>query len=191
MTKLKKKENFADAIDLQPSFLFTNVISKNVIFASQQTQLMREPLSNEQLQAAREEHTDKLTNENAETASNTASINESTASLTNSSRKRDKVFTFTVESDKDFALITADRSTRFKADKLSSMNYKKLHNSKERSKGTINYLNGLYNVKYILNSHNHMQRTLNALITEKNFELKHVSESLIYKQALNLSFWSE
>ena len=71
------------------------------------------------------------------------------------------------------------------------MNYKKFHNSEKRSKETINYLNDLYNVKHIFNSHNYMQRALNALMTEKNFELEHVSELLIYKQAFNLSFWSE
>ena len=186
--EIEEKKNFADATDLQPFFLFTNVISKNVMPASQQTQSMREPLSDEQLQAAREKHTDELTNKNAETASDTASVSENTASSTNSLRKRDKVFTFIVENDKDFALITADRNIRFKTNKLSSMNYKKLHNSEERSKETINYLNDLYNVKHIFNSHNHMQRTLNALMTEKNFGLEHVSESLIYKQTLNSSF---
>ena len=169
----KEGKNFADATDLQPSLLLTNVISENAMSALQQTQSMRESLSDEQLQTAREEHTDELTNESAETASNTASVNENTASSTNSSRKRDK----------DFALITAGRSTRSKADKLPSMNYKKLHNSGKRSKGTTNYLNGLYNVKHILNSHNYMQRALNALMTEKNFELGHVSEPLTYKQA--------
>ena len=179
--KTEEKKNFADATDLQPFLLLINVISKNAMSASQQTQSMREPLSDEQLQVAREEHTDELTSENAETASNTASVSESTASLTNSSRKRDK----------DFAFITVGRSTRFKADKLSSMNYKKLHNSEKRSKETINYLNGLYNVKHILNSHSHMQRALNALMIEKNFGLEHVSESFIYKQALNSSFWPE
>ena len=142
---------------------------------------MRESLSNEQLQAAREEHTDELTNENAETASNIASVNESTVSSTNSLRKRDK----------DFVLITVDRSTRFKANKLSSMNYKKLHNSEERSKATINYFNDLYNVKHIFNSHKNMQRVLNALMIEENFELKHVLKSFTYKQALNSSFWPE
>ena len=189
--EIEEKKNFADATDLQPFFLFTNVISKNVMPASQQTQSMREPLSDEQLQTAREEHTDELINKNAETASDTASVSESTASSTNSSRKRDKVFISIVESDKDFIFITADRSTRSKTNKLSSMNYKKFYNLEERSKETINYLNDLYNIKHILNSHNHMQRALNALMTEKNFELRHVSESLIYKQALNSSFWSE
>ena len=177
----EKEKNFADAIDLQSFFLLINVISKNVMSASQQTQSMRESLSDEQLQAARKEHTDELINENAETVSNIASVSESTASSTNSSRKRDK----------DFVFITVDCSTRSKASKLSSMNYKKFHNSEKRSKETINYLNDLYNVKHIFNSHNHMQRALNTLMTEKNFELKHVSESLIYKQALNSSFWSE
>ena len=174
----EKEENFADATDLQSSFLFINVISKNIMLASQQTQSMREPFSNEQLQTAREKYTDELINENAETASNTASVSESITSSTNSSRKRDK----------NFAFIIADRSTRFKVSKLSSMNYKKLHNSKKRSKETINYFNDLYNVKHIFNSYNHMQRALNALMTEKNFELKHVSKSFIYKQALNSSF---
>ena len=47
--EIEKEKNFTDATDLQPSFLFTNAISKNVMFASQQTQSMREPLSNEQL----------------------------------------------------------------------------------------------------------------------------------------------
>ena len=150
---------------------------------------MRESLSNEQLQAAREKHIDELINNNAETASNIALVNESTASLINLSRKCDKVFTLIAESNKDFIFITVDRSTRFKANKLPSMNYKKFHNSEKRSKGTINYLNDLYNVKHIFNSHNYMQRALNALMTEENFELKHVSESLIYKQALNSSFW--
>ena len=189
--EIEKEKNFADAIDLQSFFLLINVISKNVMSASQQTQLMRESLSNEQLQAARKEHTDELINESAETASDIVSVSESTASLTNSSRKRDKVFIFIVENDKDFALITVDRSTRFKTDKLSSINYKKFYNSEKRSKETTNYLNNLYNVKYILNSHNHMQRTLNALMTEKNFKLKHVSKSFIYKQAFNSSFWLE
>ena len=149
--------------------------------ASQQTQSMRESLSDEQLQAVREEYTDELINENAETASNIASVSESIASSTNSLWKRDKVFTFIVESDKDFVLITVDRSTRSKTDKLSSMNYKKFYNSKKRSKEMINYLNDLYNVKHIFNLHNHMQRALNALIIGKNFELRHVSESFIYK----------
>ena len=177
----EEEKNFVDAPDLQPSFLPTNVISKNVMPALQQTQSMRESFSDEQLQVAREEHTDELISKSVETASNTASVSESTASSKNSSRKRNK----------DFVSITADRNTRFKTDKLSSMNYKKLHNSEERSKGTINYLNDLYNIKHIFNSHNHMQRALNALMTEKNFELKHMSESLIYKQALNSSFWPE
>ena len=176
--KIEKKKNFADATDLQSFFLLINVISKNVMFASQQTQSMRESLSNEQLQVARKEHINGLINESAQTVSNIASISESIASSLNSSRKRDK----------DFVLIIVDRNTRFKADKLSLMNYKKLHNSEKRSKETINYLNNLYNVKHIFNSHNYMQKVLNALMTEKNFELKHVSESLIYKQTLNLSF---
>ena len=162
-----EERNFADATDLQFFFLFINVMSKNVMSASQQTQLMRESFSDEQLQTAREEHIDELINESVETTLST-----------NSSRKRDK----------DFAFITVDCNTRFKASKLSSMNYKKFHNSEKRSKGTINYLNDLYNVKHIFNSHNHMQRALNALMTEKNFELKHVSGSLIYKQAFNSSF---
>ena len=33
--KTEKEKNFADAIDLQPSFLFINVISKNIMFAPQ------------------------------------------------------------------------------------------------------------------------------------------------------------
>ena len=115
--KTEEEEDFADATDLQPFFLFINVISKNVMSASQQTQLMREPLSDEQLQTAREEHIDELTNESAETASDIASVSESIASSTNSSRKRDK----------DFAPIIVGRNTRSKAGKLSSMNYKKLH----------------------------------------------------------------
>ena len=68
------------------------------------------------------------------------------------------------------------------------MNYKKFHNSKKQLKETINYLNNLYNVKHIFNSYNYMQKALNALMTEKNFELKHVSESFIYKQTLNSLF---
>ena len=148
-----------------------------------------EPLSDEQLQAAREEHTDELASESAETASDTASVSESTAPPTNTLRKRDKDFNPTAGSDKDFASITAGRSTRSKTDKLPSVDYKKLHNSGERSKGTTNNLNGLYNAKHIPNSHNHLQRALNSLMTEENFELEHVSESLIYKQALNSSFW--
>ena len=71
------------------------------------------------------------------------------------------------------------------------MNYKKFHDSEEWSKETINYLNDLYNIKYILNSHKYMQRALNALMTKKNFELRYVSESFIYKQTLNSLFWSE
>ena len=181
--EIEEEKNFADATNLQPSLLstsvlFTNVISENVMPASQQTQSMREPFSDEQLQVAREEHTDELVNENAEIASDIASVSESTASSTNSSRKRDK----------DFALIIVDRNTRSKAGKLSSMNYKKFHNSEKRSKETINYLNDLYNVKHIFNLHSHMQRVLNALMTGENFELEHVSKSLIYKQALNSSF---
>ena len=171
----EKEKNFVDATDLQSSFLFINVISKNVMFASQQTQLMRESLSNKQLQAARKEHIDELINESAETASDIASVSESIASSINLR-------------DKNFVLITVDRSTRFKTDKLSSMNYKKFHNLKKRSKETINYFNDLYNVKYIFNSHNHMQRALNALMTEKNFQLKYVSKSLTYKQTFNSSF---
>ena len=107
---------------------------------------MRKLFSNEQLQAAREEHTNELINESAETASNIVSVSESIVLLTNSSRKRDK----------DFDFIIVDRNTHFKVNKLLSMNYKKLHNSGERSKETINYLNNLYNVKYIFNSYNHM-----------------------------------
>ena len=149
---------------------------------------MHESFSDEQLQAARKKHIDELINENAETASNIVSINKNIISSTNLSRKRDKIFTFIVENDKDFIFIIVDRNIRFKTNKLSSMNYKKFHNSEKRLKRTINYLNNLYNVKYIFNSHNHMQRTLNALMTEKNFELKHVLKSFIYKQTLNLSF---
>ena len=154
--EIEEEEDFADATDLQPFFLFINVILKNVMSASQQTQLMREPFSDEQLQVAREEHINELINENAETVSDTASVSESTVLSTNSSRKRDKVFILIVKSDKDFAFIIIDRNTRFKINKLSSINYKKLHNSEERSKEMINYLNDLYNVKHILNSHNHM-----------------------------------
>ena len=174
----EKRENFADATDLQSSpldlqsfFLFESAISKSVMPAPQQTQSMRKPLSNKQLQAAREEHTDELTNENAETASDTASVSESTVSSTNSSRKHDK----------DFAPTAADRSTRFKANKLSPIDYKKFNDSGKRSKERVNYLNDLYYIKHIPNSHNHMQRALNTLMTEENFELKHVSESFIYK----------
>ena len=174
----EEKKDFVDATDLQSSFLLISAISKNAMLVSQQTQSMRELLSNEQLQAARKKHIDELINESAETVSDIASISESTAPSINSSRKRDK----------DFVPITAGRSIRFKAGKLSSMNYKKLHNSEKRSKETINYLNDLYNVKHIFNLHSHMQRALNALMTEKNFELKYVSESLIYKQALNSPF---
>ena len=184
----EKEKNFADATDLQSFFLLINVISKNIMPALQQTQSMRESLSNEQLQTAGKEYTDELINENAKTASNIASVSESTASSTNSSRKRDKVFTLIVESEKDFVFITVHYNTRFKTGKLLSMNYKKLHNSEKQSKETINYLNNLYNVKYIFNLYNHMQRALNALMTEKNFELKHVSKSFIYKQTLNSSF---
>ena len=186
--EIEEKKDFADATDLQSFLLLINVISKNVMSASQQTQSMRESLSDEQLQTAQEKHTDELTNENAETVSNIASVSKSTASSTNSSRKRDKVFISIVESDKDFVFIIVDRSTRFKANKLSSMNYKKFHNSEKRLKETINYLNDLYNVKHIFNSYNHMQRALKALMIEKNFELKYVSKSLIYKQTLNSSF---
>ena len=45
----EEEKDFVDATDLQPFFLFINVISKNVMSASQQTQSMREPLSDEQL----------------------------------------------------------------------------------------------------------------------------------------------
>ena len=45
--EIEEEENFVDATDLQSSFLFTNVISKNVMSASQQTQSMREPFSDE------------------------------------------------------------------------------------------------------------------------------------------------
>ena len=81
----EKEKNFVDAIDLQSFLLFINVISNNIIFASQQTQSMRESLSDEQLQTARKEHIDELINKNAEIASDIASISESTASSTNSS----------------------------------------------------------------------------------------------------------
>ena len=132
--------------------------------ASQQIQLMREFFSDEQLQTAREQYTDELVNGNVETVSDTASINKSIISLTH----------LIAESDKDFALIIVDRNTRLKTNKLLSINYKKFYNSKKRSKEMINYLNNLYNVKYILNSYNHMQRALNALLIEKDFEIKHV-----------------
>ena len=103
-------------------------------------------------------------------------------------RKRDKVFTFILKNNKDFVFIIVDRNTRFKTSKLSSINYKKLHNLEEQLKETINYLNNLYNNKYIFNSYNYIQRTLNVLIIEKNFELKYISKSFIYKQTLNLLF---
>ena len=119
----------------------------------------------------KEEHIDKLINENTEIASNITSINKNIVLLINLSRKRDK----------DLAFIIINRNTCFKTDKLSSINYKKLYNSKEQLKETINYLNNLYNVKHIFNSYNHMYKALNALMIEKNFELKHVSESFIYK----------
>ena len=45
--KIKEEKNFADAINLQSSFLLINVISNNVMFASQQTQLMRKSFLNE------------------------------------------------------------------------------------------------------------------------------------------------
>ena len=141
------------------------------MFTSQQTQSIRKSLLNEQLQIAQEEHIDELINKNTEIASDIISVSESTVSSINSLRKHDK----------DFALIAADRSTRFKADKLSSIDYKNFNDSGRRSKERVNYLNDLYYIKHISSSHNHMQRALNALMTEKNFELKYVSESLIYK----------
>ena len=45
--KIEEGKNFADAIDLQLFFLLTNAISKNAMSASQQTQSMRESLSDE------------------------------------------------------------------------------------------------------------------------------------------------
>ena len=152
---------------------------------------MRELLSNEQLQIARKKHIDELINENIEIVSNIVSINKNIVLLINLSRKRDKIFIFIVENNKDFIFIIIDCNICFKTNKLSLMNYKKFYNSKKQSKEIINYLNNLYNVKYIFNSYNHMQRILNALMIEKNFELKHVLKSLIYKQTLNSSFWSE
>ena len=47
--EIEEEKNFADATDFQLFYLFINVISKNVMSASQQTQLMRESLSDEQL----------------------------------------------------------------------------------------------------------------------------------------------
>ena len=44
--EIEEKKNFANAIDFQSFFLFINVILKNVMFASQQTQSMRELLLN-------------------------------------------------------------------------------------------------------------------------------------------------
>ena len=35
--EIEEEKNFADAIDFQPSFLFINIISKNVMSALQQT----------------------------------------------------------------------------------------------------------------------------------------------------------
>ena len=154
--EIEEKRNFVDAIDFKSFFLLINVISKNIKFASQQTQLMRESLLNEQLQIAREKNTDELINENVKIVSNIASVNKNIVSLINLSRKCDKVFISIVEDDKNFIFIIVDRNTRFKINKLSLINYKKLHNSKKRSKETINYLNDLYNVKHIFNLHNHM-----------------------------------
>ena len=101
------------------------------MFASQQTQLMRESFSDKQLQIARKKHINELINESAEIALNIVSINKNIVLSTNSSRKRDKVFIFIIENDKDFIFIIVDCNTRFKANKLSSMNYKKLYNSKK------------------------------------------------------------
>ena len=44
--KIKKEKNFIDATDLQSFFLFNNVILKNVMFLSQQTQSIRESFLN-------------------------------------------------------------------------------------------------------------------------------------------------
>ena len=158
------------------------------MFASQQTQLMRESLSDEQLQIVQEKHINELINESAENVSNIISVNKSIISSTNISRKRNKDFNFIVENDKDFIFIIVDRNICFKINKLSSINYKKFQNLEKQLKETTNYLNDLYNVKYILNSHNHMQKTLNVLMIEENFELKHVLKLFIYKQAFNSSF---
>ena len=115
--EIKEKKNFVDAINLQPSFLFNNVMSKNILFSSQQTQLMRESLSDEQLQTAREKHINKLINKNAETVSNIALINENIVLSTNLSRKRNKNFNLIVENDKDFIFINVNYNTHFKANK--------------------------------------------------------------------------
>ena len=179
--EIEKEKNFVDAIDLQSFFLFINVISKNIMFTSQQTQSMHKSFLNEQLQIIREKHIDELINENVETVSNIALINKNIVLLINSSRKRDKIFIFIIKNNKDFNFIIVNRNIRFKTNKLSSINYKKLHNSRKQSKKTINYLNNLYNVKHIFNSHNHMQRILNALMIKENFKLKHVSKLFIYK----------
>ena len=140
------------------------------------------------MQIARKKRINKLINESIEIILNIALISKNIALSTDSSRKRNKDFNFIVKNNKDFAFINIDRNTRFKANKLSSINYKKFHNSEKQLKETINYLNDLYNVKHIFNLYNYMQRTLNALKTKKNFKLKYISESLIYKQAINLSF---
>ena len=132
--EIEKEKNFADAIDLQFSSLFENVISENIMFALQQTQSMRKSFSDEQLQAAQEEYTDELINESAETASDIASISENIISSTNSSWKHNK----------DFASIAVDRSTRFKTNKLSSIDYKKSNDSERRLKKRVNYFNNLY-----------------------------------------------
>ena len=50
--EIEEEKNFADATDFQSFLLFINVISKNIMSASQQTQLMRESFSDEQLQTA-------------------------------------------------------------------------------------------------------------------------------------------
>ena len=81
--KIEEEKNFTDATDLQPSFLLINIISKNVMFASQQTQSMRELFSNEQLQIARKKHIDELINESVETVSDTVLISENIISSIN------------------------------------------------------------------------------------------------------------
>ena len=155
-----------DFEELRDSSLSTSSILETTIFASSQSQSIREPLFEDQLQQREEEFEDELVELNIIASASFATFATSAAFARKTRGKAS-------------SSPPSDRKTRTQEGKLAKLDYAKLHDPKK----VKSIINNVYKAKQMSKSHIHMMRALNALTSDESFDLEHTFESMNYKKA--------
>ena len=167
----RKSTNTNDFEKFRDSSLSTSSILETTIFASSQSQFIRESLFEDQLQQREEEFEDELIELNI-----IASISFATFATSIAFARKTR--------DKASSSSSSDRKTRTQKSKLAKLDYAKLHDFKKIK----SIINNVYKAKQMSKSHIHMMRALNALISDESFDLEHTFEFMNYRETRRSSF---